>query len=61
VNIFQFARCLLGKHEHGRRITRDEKGVVRSRCLGCGRRMIRVEEGRHRIWQLEKRDASKSG
>jgi exosome complex RNA-binding protein Csl4 len=58
VKIIQLVRCLFGKHLHNTRISRDDAGVVRSRCQGCGRRMVRVEEGRHRTWQIEKKGRS---
>ena len=51
---WQIFRCLVGRHEHAQRMSRDEKGVVRSRCTGCGRRLVRIEEGTHRVWKPEK-------
>jgi len=53
VKPLQIVRCLFGRHRHSRRVSLDEAGVARSRCAGCGRRMMRVEEGRHRAWRLE--------
>ena len=50
----QLIRCLFGRHVHNSRISRDDAGAVRSRCQGCGRRMVRIEEGRHRTWHIEK-------
>jgi len=49
-----FLRCLRGKHEHASRVSRDEDDVVRSRCKGCGKRMVRIEDGRYQIWQVDK-------
>lgn len=49
----QIVRCLLGKHRHSTRVGLDEANVARSRCVGCGRRMVRVEDGHDRVWQLE--------
>jgi hypothetical protein len=45
---------VVGKHEHASRVSRDDNGVVRSRCKGCGRRMVRVDEGHHQVWRLGK-------
>jgi hypothetical protein len=54
VDIAQILRCLRGKHEHASRVSRDENDVVRSRCKGCGKRMVRIEDGRHKTWQVDK-------
>lgn len=58
MNLVQLVRCAFGKHEHGTRISRDDDGVVRSRCVGCGRRMVRIEEGRKRTWQIQRKHRS---
>jgi hypothetical protein len=60
VDLPQIVRCLFGKHQHSRRISRDDAGVVRSRCVGCGRRMIRVDNGPDRSWQVAKKGRNAS-
>lgn len=51
----QIFRCLVGKHAHSTRMSKDEHGVVRSKCKGCGRRLVRVEKGPKRYWKLERK------
>ena len=49
MNIVQLVRCCFGKHHRSKRHAyRDEDGIPRSRCQGCGRRMAKLKEG----WRL---------
>jgi hypothetical protein len=41
MNLLQLPRCILGLHQRDRRHARYDGPVVRSRCTGCGRPMVK--------------------
>lgn len=48
MNLIQFFQCLRGKHLRSRGQARDDGQAIRSKCVGCGKPMIRTLDG----WQL---------
>ncbi|QIG81116.1 hypothetical protein [Stakelama tenebrarum] len=40
MKLMQLTRCLIGRHKRDRGVTVKD-GVMYSRCIGCGRRMVR--------------------
>lgn len=45
----QLFKCIVGKHHRSKRAaTHDADGVLRSKCEGCGRRMVKI----HDRWTL---------
>ncbi len=49
--LVQRLSCLFGKHRRDSRRAHRDNMVMRSRCKGCGRAMVKDERG----WALERK------
>ena len=45
MNLLQLPRCLFGAHQRDKRLARHDGPVVRSRCTGCGKPMVKDGHG----------------
>ena len=49
MQILQLFRCALGRHRRNKRHAKFDGDIFRTRCIGCGRPMVRGLDG----WRLE--------
>lgn len=54
MNVLQLLGCMRGKHLRSRRRAQSDGHYFRSRCVGCGRPMIRIYGG----WRLDNQPKS---
>jgi len=55
MNLIQLFQCVRGKHLRSRGHAREDGGTFRSKCVGCGKPMIRTLDG----WQLAGTDTGR--